>query len=439
MPGHARSSSFAAHTQPIQRKYAPPFAKQGPAEGASDQRAACNSAHWPQHNPAQRGQGQQRQAQQAQGQPRQGQHGQGQQGQQSVPNEQSVPNQPSAPEQQPAPNQQPAPQQQPTAEVQAKPNSPSARYIRSKLCTYQVVKPIMERKHDPRSMTDGVYLIKNIKNGHVLVEKRLTLRSLARQQRIAAEIAALRQIVGGGAPYSVNFLVDEAHDTLINCTSLILEHCDRGSLCDVIEKSLAERMQLTENYVWHVLAGLSKALLFIHYGFDVDRAHIPEPTDWNTLCHLDIKPANVFLSSVNTIGPFPRVVLGDFGCVVTYKDILSGKAYRDLQKQGTPGWFPPEIKASSFGGWDGKYGMPTDIWQAGAVMQSMCRLVSNPDMTSVEKGRACGRLYSPELNGVVNACMLKDIARRPTAKDLAMELKAQTAKRGLPYELPSTK
>ena len=113
-----------------------------------------------------------------------------------------------------------------------------------------------------------------------------------------------------------------------------------------IEKQSRSGKPISEEFCWHVLAHMSAALSLCHVG-------IPDPTKpqykfqkWNCICHLDIKPHNVFLSSKLAKGhendKFPRVVLGDYGCSVTKRMIDSDKAHKDYVPGGTEGWYPPE-------------------------------------------------------------------------------------------------
>lgn len=315
------------------------------------------------------------------------------------------------------------------------PGAKPTRVLRTDKTVLHVIKSLDPRGGDAalRGTAAGVNLVKNPRTNCYFVEKIVRFHSPAQRTRVQAEVDALMQVAKHGSPRSINMIMEHFWDRKSALTSIILEHCDRGTVGDLIMHQSRLVQQFNEPFVWHILAGLMKAIYFCHTGIDADKPQKPEPVDWNTLCHLDIKPSNVFLSSQEAKTPFPRVVLGDFGCVTTWKDIEAGSTRRDLQMQGTPGWFPPECSASSFGGWEGKYGTPTDIWQAGGVVQAMCRLVDMPDMTAVDRQRACGRLYSKELNDVVTACLQRDPTRRPRASDVIQEVKKRMVARGLVF------
>ncbi|KAK1056263.1 hypothetical protein LTR74_015049 [Friedmanniomyces endolithicus] len=275
----------------------------------------------------------------------------------------------------------------------------------------------------------GVNLVRRQSDGVLYIEKLVPVSTPIQQARAIAEIDALTQLTLAGAPSYINRMLE----CFLEPASIILEYCEAGTVYNLIQRKTLERQQPKEALIWHTLAGLSKALHFCHTGIDVDRFDQPPPQDWNTLCHLDLKPVNVFFTRDGGKNGIPRLVLGDFGCATTWQDIQDGTAKRTLQLRGTPGWFPPECHASSEGGWDGDYGIPTDIWQMGAVAQAICRLIMVPDMSFVMAERACGRQYSRELNETVTICMNPDPLKRPSAAKVAGEVKRQMEARGLVF------
>ncbi|KAK0327536.1 hypothetical protein LTR54_001870 [Friedmanniomyces endolithicus] len=279
----------------------------------------------------------------------------------------------------------------------------------------------------------GVNLVRRQSDGVLYIEKLVPVSTPIQQARAIAEIDALTQLTLAGAPSYINRMLECFLEPGTAFGSIILEYCEAGTVYNLIQRKTLERQQPKEALIWHTLAGLSKALHFCHTGIDVDRFDQPPPQDWNTLCHLDLKPVNVFFTRDGGKNGIPRLVLGDFGCATTWQDIQDGTAKRTLQLRGTPGWFPPECHASSEGGWDGDYGIPTDIWQMGAVAQAICRLIMVPDMSFVMAERACGRQYSRELNEVVTICMNPDPLKRPSAAKVAGEVKRQMEARGLVF------
>jgi len=279
----------------------------------------------------------------------------------------------------------------------------------------------------------GVNLVRRQSDGVLYIEKLVPVSTPIQQARAIAEIDALTQLTLAGAPSYINRMLECFLEPGAAFGSIILEYCEAGTVYNLIQRKTLERQQPKEALIWHTLAGLSKALHFCHTGIDVDRFDLPPLQDWNTLCHLDLKPVNVFFTRDGGKNGIPRLVLGDFGCATTWQDIQDGTAKRTLQLRGTPGWFPPECHASSEGGWDGDYGIPTDIWQMGAVAQAICRLIMVPDMSFVMAERACGRQYSRELNEIVTICMNPDPLKRPSAAKVAGEVKRQMEARGLVF------
>lgn len=130
--------------------------------------------------------------------------------------------------------------------------------------------------------------------------------------------------------------------------TLILEHCDAGSLEDFITTHIHQNTLVAEPFIWHVLSGMCAALAFLHSGVRDPVKHDARVMPWFSIAHLDIKPANVFLSTKPALGHeydlFPRVVLGDLGCAVYAKDIGRDVFDIDCLPFGTHGWHPPEMQ-----------------------------------------------------------------------------------------------
>lgn len=101
-----------------------------------------------------------------------------------------------------------------------------------------------------------------------------------------------------------------------------------------------------------------------------------------------------------------------------------------MQPFGTFGWFPPETNVERNGTLVGEYGWKSDIWQMGGLVQVMCRQSINPDMSKVAVGRPCSDKFSPELNKIVSQCMAANPRSRPTAIDVARQVKVYMDQRG---------
>lgn len=88
---------------------------------------------------------------------------------------------------------------------------------------------------------------------------------------------------------------------------------------------------------------------------------------------------------------------------------------------GTPEWYPPEGLADQVGAHRTRYGTETDVWQMGATIHSMCRLVTRPDRHLLESGHACGRAFGKRLNASVSWCCMAEWRKRPSAAKLVKE------------------
>lgn len=299
---------------------------------------------------------------------------------------------------------------------------------------YDIIRPLESRPgiQAVGGMNVGLFLIERRQSGQLFVEKRLRTRNKQDHKRATFEIGALCQLKG----FSTNILqIEEAGQmTGSPYASVVVEYCDSGTIRDHIERYTEERKSTPEPFAWHVLAGLTAALCALHYG-------VADPQDtrpvrgWDILCHLDVKPSNVFLTSKGRNSAYPRVVLGDFGCAVKDMDIYSGAAQELLQEFYTPDWLPPESRPVSYSkrGIAASCGIHTDIWQAGAVIQAMCRLLGAPHQGLVEEERPCGGKFSAALNNAITCCMLTNPKERPSALDLVVEVKKEVAMRNMVF------
>lgn len=201
--------------------------------------------------------------------------------------------------------------------------------------------------------------------------------------------------------------------------SFVLEYCDGGDLGSLLDDHIKHRQPFSEDFVLQFLHHIGKGLAFLHSGITDPARQSHSQINWNTICHLDIKPANVFLAS-NGRGRLPRFVLGDFGCAVTKNDVESGRESKRMHRHGTPQWFPPDSISEVVGERNCGYGWHTDIWQLGAVAAAVCRLSSKPirEQVFTDYRKPCGSRYGFKLNETVRGCVSADRARRPRAANL---------------------
>ncbi|KAK4554981.1 hypothetical protein LTR86_007747 [Recurvomyces mirabilis] len=272
------------------------------------------------------------------------------------------------------------------------------------------------RSLGPGGMSDAVNVVEDTRSRKLYVEKRIGVNgNSVTYKRVEAEIHALRTVRGVPNLNQIVTSLDQPPNI-----SMILEFCDQGSLEQKLKDKVNRDSKFEERYIWHTFLSMAQALAFLHHG-------ISAPGDrpgrgWDMIWHLDIKPCNVFLSSTHIPGSLPRVVLGDFGCSVTESSVRSGMEHPRLQGYGTPDWYPPEGLPQIAGPGRTRYGPETDIWQLGAMIHTLCRLIRSPDRTMVTSGNSCGRAYSSTLNYEVGKCVCPEFERRPTARELLENL-----------------
>ncbi|CAK1357875.1 unnamed protein product [Cercospora beticola] len=249
-------------------------------------------------------------------------------------------------------------------------------------------------------------------NGQLFVEKRIRRRG--REELAERELRTLATVSKGYGPAKhLNTMV--GHTAHGDAISLILEYCDGGSVDDLLDKAIKAKRPISEVIIWNILYGAAAGLAFLHDGIKTitPGTEHPKTPNWNTICHLDIKPQNLFISRTGGIAGLPRVIVGDFGCAVSLKEIQNGQEQEREQPCGTPAWYPPEGKGKI------SYGTKTDIWALGLTIFCLCRLTYNPSMRGHSRENLCGRAYSREMNALVRLLTASDLSKRPPARDVA--------------------
>lgn len=251
-------------------------------------------------------------------------------------------------------------------------------------------------------MSDSIEVVRNLRNGGIYVKK-VVFRSGHSQKRARAELATLKT-VQGRAHLNQMF---EHWPVGGNRHCFILEYCDLGSMEDNLADLRRARQPAGEMSLWNVLMGVGDALTFLHRGTD------------DAICHLDIKPQNIFLSSHGAQGALPRVVLADFGCSISQDDVDSGREDHRIQWCGTPHWYPPEGRPEGQRLLRGRrqtgYGTKTDIYMLGASIFVACRSIPVPPTDLHRIQYPCGQWYSHDLNLMVKEMVQTEYAKRPSA------------------------
>ena len=195
---------------------------------------------------------------------------------------------------------------------------------------------------------------------------------------------ALARIVHPNVVRVLNFF--RAHETVY----MVMAYESGHSLQEHIARVLGKGSRLKEGFIRKVFKGVCQGLREVHA---------------NKLLHLDLKPANIYLRS--DCSP----ILLDFGAArqAINKDLMA------LAPMYTPGFAPPElyVKGSALGPW-------SDIYSIGAALFS-CMSGGPPQAADARRQEDkmgprfdyLATIYSPELAGVVRACLSLDPMARP--------------------------
>lgn len=266
-------------------------------------------------------------------------------------------------------------------------------------------------------MAEAVNIIREKSTGYQFVQKCIPLRRSFDYKRARAEINALLKIDAHGRHDNLNAIIESEISEARQQCFIILEYCEMGSVQDSITAFERQRGHPRESAAWNIMAGVSNGLAFLHHGFMNGRQ---VSGNWDPICHLDIKPCNIFVSSRGGKHGHGRIVLADFGCAITQSDVQRQIEDPFVQQCGTPAWYPPEGRV---GGrvMGAHYGPKTDIWQLGATVHVFCKLLHEPDRRYLALPRPCSGRYSDRLNRVVAQLCHSQSTCRPNAPRIARE------------------
>ncbi|KAF1961433.1 kinase-like protein [Byssothecium circinans] len=214
----------------------------------------------------------------------------------------------------------------------------------------------------------------------------------------------------------VHYEVIDDPDILVHAGKIVTEWC-QGTLHDLIKQSAATNTAISEPLLWHCLSSLAEAVRYLQYGPAPNGMRAP---GWNMYFHRDLCPSNVFLASEQG-EPFPRIVVGDFGCSTSLA--LEESKARTLVKDPdadppfitsaqNPDFAPPEAP---------RFNDRSDIYQIGVVMYCLMMMECEPP-----SGNLIPRLhenfeYTKDMRDLVSACL----AWRPEDRISAQQLVAE--------------
>ena len=182
-------------------------------------------------------------------------------------------------------------------------------------------------------------------------------------------------------------------DNESECLCIIMDFADGGDLYQMILDYKKKQSLMSENFLWHILIKLARALKILH--------------ELNIM-HRDIKSANVFLSKDG------KVKLGDMNVSKVAKEGMNHT------QTGTPYYASPEV-------WrDDPYDMKSDIWSLGCVLYEAAALrppFQAEDMKSLYKKVIKGSFsplseYSSDFNSIISLLLTLDPKRRPSASEI---------------------
>ncbi|KAI9877657.1 MAG: hypothetical protein M1830_003176 [Pleopsidium flavum] len=230
-------------------------------------------------------------------------------------------------------------------------------------------------------------------------------------------------------------LVDVIRDTDIvggSVDYMVWEYCDKGTLNRLLWHGPGkQQVVIPESLCWHVLDGISQALLWLHYGhkdtFPFDQ-HMGHDDDWHSILIADIGPKNIFFCAPEGNETYGDVKLGCFGSASVTQTPQHG--YVIPKKGDGVKYQPPEVR-NNLEPWS----MAAEIWSLGAILYHM--MVGRPSIdtekvmsTLAPDGatktdihlQPLPKRYSSGLRTIVAQMLRADIKRRPTAADLSVSV-----------------
>jgi NIMA (never in mitosis gene a)-related kinase len=234
-----------------------------------------------------------------------------------------------------------------------------------------------------------VYKVRRKSDHEIYALKKVILKKLNTKEKSNAlnEIRILASITHPNViSYKEAFFDDDSESLCI-----VMEYADGGDLYQKILDHKKRQTYMSENFLWHILIKLTRALKALH--------------DLNIM-HRDLKSANVFLTKDG------KVKLGDLNVSKVAKEAMNHT------QTGTPYYASPEV-------WkDEPYDVKSDIWSLGCVLYEAAALkppFRGEDMKALYKKVIKGTFpplptcFSQDFSDVLSYFIIVDPKKRPSA------------------------
>jgi serine/threonine protein kinase len=213
---------------------------------------------------------------------------------------------------------------------------------------------------------------------------------LQEKQAILREAQIMRQLDHPNIVTHYDSFVED--DTL----HIVMELMNRGDLSQKIERLKRNKGTMNEAQVWDIVTQILPAIAVMHN---------------KRILHRDIKPANIFCDDRGIYK------IGDLGL----GRVLGAQSIAAKTNVGTPLYMSPEVCGSR------PYNDKADIWSLGCLLYEVVRLhppfraKSLPELHRnilTTEPPSMPPQISDELRFLVSSMLVKDPARRPSARDI---------------------
>ncbi|KAH7647194.1 NEK2 [Cryptosporidium bovis] len=270
-----------------------------------------------------------------------------------------------------------------------------------------------------------VHRIRRKSDGRCFVWKKICYENMTQQEKIQIvnEVNVLRKLNHRNIIKYIDRIIDKQNQQIY----IIMEHCDEGDLGNYLKKKRKIGEMIDEDIAVSIFIQLLDALHYCH-------------TRSNKVLHRDIKPQNIFLTTLKNKDLLSIIIegsclneftdrnknleaseiivkLGDFG-LARY---LSGSNQLATTHVGTPYYMSPEVLGK------GQYNEKSDIWSLGCCVYEL--LVGKPPFYArsydelrkhVNEGvvKSLPERYSREFNDVLKLMFERDPVKRPSVEEI---------------------